>query len=84
MPPRAGKNSPNEGRTKIVEHRLQHEWWSVVGHDVEIRHNGKAVRSGRVDAVTKDDQILWVRHEGAHHRELFERFEGFEVWTEYK
>lgn len=67
-----------------MELHLQHEWWPVLGHHVQIRHNGKAVRSGRVDAVTKDDQILWVQLEGAHHRELFERSEGFEVWSECK
>ncbi|MDR7159910.1 hypothetical protein J2X42_002626 [Arthrobacter sp. BE255] len=61
---------------------FQHDWWPAVGHDVEIRHNGRVVRTGHVDAVTADDEILWVQHDGARHRELFEKSEGFEVWME--
>ncbi len=67
-----------------MEFHLQHEWGPLVGLDVEIRHSGKPVRYGHVDAVTRDDQVLWLRHDGALHRQLFERSEGFEVWTKCK
>ncbi|MEZ2388163.1 hypothetical protein AB6813_01215 [bacterium RCC_150] len=67
-----------------MELHLQHEWGQLVGQNVEVRRHGEPVRRGHVDAVTKDGQVLWVRHDGAHHRQLFERFEGFEVWTESK
>src|SRR4051794_17210651 len=62
---------------------LHHEWHPLTGQIVEIRFKGKPVRYGRVDVVTDDDQVLWICHDGAEHRRLFDKAEGFEVWSNY-
>ncbi|PVZ53873.1 hypothetical protein C9424_16815 [Arthrobacter sp. H-02-3] len=64
-------------------HRQQ-EWQPLLGQNVIIKRDGDVVRHGRVDAVTPDDQILWLDVEGTEPRRLFERSEGFEAWIAYK
>ncbi|QQQ64405.1 hypothetical protein [Paenarthrobacter ureafaciens] len=63
---------------------LQQAWHPLVGQQVVIRLSGHVVRCGTVDAVTTDDEVLWLASEGAVPRQLFERSEGFEVWIDYK
>lgn len=63
---------------------LQPEWFPVVGELVEIRLGGRTVRTGRVDGVTSDDQILWIAADGAELRAMYERAEEYSVWIEYK
>jgi hypothetical protein len=63
---------------------LQAEWFPVVGEIVEIRLYDNTVRTGRVDGVTPDDQILWIASDGADPRALFERSHAYSVWIEYK
>jgi hypothetical protein len=60
---------------------LQTDWRPLVGQTVEVRRHGDHVRSGTVDAVMEDNSILWIAFGGAHHRTMFERAEGFTVWT---
>ena len=36
------------------------------------------------NAVTEEDAVLWLSSDGTETRQLFERFEGFEVWIDYK
>jgi hypothetical protein len=56
--------------------------WAVMpGTFVEIRRKGRPVRTGRVDAVSLDAELLWIAHDGAVPRQLFEKAEGYEVWT---
>ncbi|HJW01414.1 MAG TPA: hypothetical protein VJ617_20180 [Arthrobacter sp.] len=62
---------------------LQHDWFPVLGHTVEIRHWNSTVRAGRVDAVTQDGSILWLAAEGHQPRRLFERAQGYQVWIQY-
>lgn len=63
---------------------FQHEWHPLVGQQVVVRLHGNVVRYGIVDAVTEDDEVLWLNLEGPASRQLFERSEGFEVWIDYK
>ncbi len=63
---------------------LQTEWFPVVGENVEIRLRDKTVRTGRVDCVTPDDQILWIASDGADPRAMFDRAQHYSVWIEYK
>jgi hypothetical protein len=67
-----------------VAFHFQHEWYPLVGQQVVVRLRGNVVRHGTVDAVTKDDEVLWLDLEGTAPRQLFERSEGFEVWIDYK
>ena len=63
---------------------LQPEWFPVIGEIVEIRLNDTTVRTGMVDGVTYDDQILWMAADGAELRMMFERSQDYSVWIEYK
>lgn len=56
------------------------DWHSLPGAHVEIRHQGAAICTGTVDAVTSDGRILWV-HTGPDGRRLFEKAEHFEAWA---
>ncbi|MFJ4027512.1 hypothetical protein ACIPWF_09975 [Paenarthrobacter sp. NPDC089989] len=42
------------------------------------------MRSGFVDGVTTDGSILWLAAYGAEPRTMFERFQGYTAWIEYK
>jgi hypothetical protein len=63
-----------------MTYRLVHDWNALVGAAVEIHQNDTVVCTGIVDAVTNDDQILWIQSpvEG---RRLFERAESFQAWA---
>lgn len=63
---------------------FQHEWRPVVGQFVEVRHNFQVVRFGFVDAVTNDDQVLWLAPDGVMPRRMFSRADGYQVWIDYK
>ncbi|MGJ3190145.1 hypothetical protein [Paenarthrobacter sp. FR1] len=39
---------------------------------------------GIVDAVTIDDEILWLASDGVNQRRLISKADGFEVWMTYK
>ncbi|PVZ55944.1 hypothetical protein [Arthrobacter sp. H-02-3] len=63
---------------------LQLDWLPVAGETVEIRIKDKIVRTGRVDGVTPDNQILWIAADGAEPRAMFERSHNYSVWIEYR
>ncbi len=63
---------------------LQYDWGPLLGKVIEVRLDDKAVRLGRVDGVTSDGRILWLEGHGAEPRRMFERYEGFTAWIEYK
>lgn len=62
--------------------RRHQEWHPLLGLDVTVKRDSTVIRRGRVDAVTSDDQILWLEGHGAERRRLFERSEGFETWID--
>ena len=51
---------------------------------VQIRNNGRFVRTGIVDAVAVDDAILWLAADGVIQRQLIAKADGYEVWMTYK
>jgi hypothetical protein len=56
-------------------------WDLLPGTWVEIRHSGRPVQSGPIDAVTVNADVLWLAANGPHPRRLFEKAEGYEVWA---
>jgi hypothetical protein len=54
-------------------------WDLLPGTLVEIRHSGRTVQTGRIDAVTVNADVLWLAASGTHPRRLFEKAEGYEV-----
>ncbi|AOY71059.1 hypothetical protein IG195_15870 [Arthrobacter sp. TES] len=63
---------------------LQPKWQPLIGQLVIVKLQDEEIRRGVVDAVTDDDQILWLDTDGAEPRRLFHRAEGFKVWIDYK
>ena len=60
---------------------LKHDWLSIVGEKVEIRHhNSDQVWVGTVDAVTRDGRILWLLTGGPHERRMIQRDAGYTAW----
>ncbi|MDR6989280.1 hypothetical protein J2Y66_003795 [Paenarthrobacter nitroguajacolicus] len=67
-----------------MKYHRQHDWFPVLGELVQIRNTGKILSYGVVDAVTKDDSILWLAADGVNPRQMVCRSEGNEVWITYK
>lgn len=64
--------------------RPHHSWIGLVGEWVLIRRSGRDIDEGFVDAVTEDDQILWLAQEGVDSRRLVTRAADIEVWVDHK
>jgi hypothetical protein len=54
-------------------------WDLVPGTMVEVHKDGKVLRTGRIDAVTLDADIVWLANNGSHPRSLFEKSEGYQL-----
>ena len=63
---------------------LQPKWQALIGQMVIVKLLDEEIRRGVVDAVTDDDQILWLDSDGTEPRRLFHRADGFQVWIDYK
>ena len=48
------------------------DWSNLVGLPVELRQQGKYIRSGVVDAAMPDSSALWLAAHGADDRQMFE------------
>jgi hypothetical protein len=58
------------------------DWSLLIGAFVEIRKHLQPPRSGFVDDAMADSSALWLAADGAHHRVLVEKAEGYEVWVD--
>ncbi|MDQ0864540.1 hypothetical protein [Arthrobacter globiformis] len=57
------------------------DWKHLLHAPVEIRHGGKTVRAGLVDAVMPDSSALWIAAEGNLPRQMYDAARGYEVWV---
>lgn len=62
---------------------LKPDWTRLVGKAVEIRQNHAVVRRGVVETVMPDGSVLWISPDGTNSREMVERAEGFQVWSNH-
>jgi hypothetical protein len=62
----------------------QPDWSRLLGQHVEIRQDGRLLRTGTVDAVMPDNSILWLSAEGPWPREMVERWDGRVVFARYE
>jgi len=67
-----------------MTYHKQDDWLPLTGETVQIRINGRPVRTGFVDAVTIDNQILWLASDGVYQRRMISKVDGYEVWMTYK
>jgi hypothetical protein len=59
---------------------LYGDWNELTGLEVEIKKDGRSVRTGHVGAVTRGADALWLESHGAQLRTLFEKAEGYTAW----
>jgi len=56
------------------------DWNLLAGRQVQIRQDGRVIRTGRVATVTRAANALWLESPSAHLRTLFEKAEGYTAW----
>lgn len=56
------------------------DWWRVVGAVVEVRRDGRHLRSGLVEAVTRDGAVAWLAQDGPVERMLIDKESGHTIW----
>ncbi|MFF1381954.1 hypothetical protein ACFVWT_00155 [Arthrobacter sp. NPDC058288] len=54
-------------------------WQELIGSRVELRLDGRLVRTGEVEDATQDSSVMWLRFDGNHGRQLVSRTDGYEV-----
>lgn len=60
----------------------KHDHWNLLLHSlVEIRHRGRAVRRGQVEAVMPDSSALWIAADGCLPRQMYDTASGYEAWV---
>ena len=75
--PRCPSSNGGAGRTLKVDN-----WVNLKEATVEIRRNGRLIRTGRVDAATLDSTMLWISQDGIDRRTLIHKQDGYEVWVD--
>lgn len=55
------------------------DWQELRGRRVRIQKDGRIVRSGYVEQVTREADVLWLEGHGVHPRQLFEKAEGYSI-----
>jgi hypothetical protein len=59
-----------------------HTQWSLLTNAlVDIRHNGRVIRTGIVEDVTPDSSTLWIAADATHPRQMFEVSQGHQAWV---
>ena len=66
-----------EGRTPMSE--AMDEWNLLVGRTIELRRDGRHVRTAEVEVVTSDSSIMWLRFDGNHLRKLISNTDGYDI-----
>ena len=60
----------------------QHSHWNLlINVPVEIRHNGRVVRTGIVDDAMPDSSALWIAADANEPRQMYTVAEGYQVWV---
>jgi hypothetical protein len=57
------------------------EWSLLINALVEIRHNGRVIRTGFVEDVMPDSSVLWLAADTNNPRQMFEAGQGHQVWV---
>ncbi len=57
-------------------------WRRLIGTTVQIRHNGRIIRTGTVDNAMADSTALWIAGDSTQSRAMYEAGRGIEVWSE--
>lgn len=55
------------------------EWRDLVGCTIELRREGRLVRTAEVEEVSADSSLLWLRFHGNDGRQIITQWDGFDV-----
>lgn len=55
------------------------DWQHLRGSWVELRADGRLVRTGEVEDVAADSSVLWLRYNGAHGRQMIAAGDGYDI-----
>ncbi|WP_427118259.1 hypothetical protein [Pseudarthrobacter scleromae] len=54
-------------------------WQTLAGRTVELRYEGRLMRTAEVEEVSADSSLLWLRPHGNDHRQIIGQWEGYDV-----
>ncbi|MCG2624726.1 riboflavin kinase [Arthrobacter sp. I2-34] len=57
------------------------EWSLLINAWVEIRHDGRVIRTGFVEDAMPDSTALWIAADANGPRQMFEASQGHQVWV---
>ena len=57
-------------------------WRRLIGATVQIRQNGRIIRTGTVDDAMADSTALWIAGDSTQPGAMYEAARGIEVWSE--
>ena len=63
-------DSTPDSRFDKPQSKMVTDWRPLVGQDVQIWRGNKIVDQGRVETVTADGKVLWLKQQGAIERRL--------------
>jgi hypothetical protein len=55
------------------------EWNLLVGRTIELRRDGRHVRTAEVEVATSASSIMWLRFDGNHVRKLITKTDGYDI-----
>ncbi|MGK3958798.1 hypothetical protein ACLKOZ_21705 [Arthrobacter sp. R4] len=50
-----------------------------MGRTIELRRDGRLVRTAEVEAVSADSSLLWLRFHGNDGRQIIAQWDGYDV-----
>jgi hypothetical protein len=59
--------------------RAVRDWPLLVGTVVEVRREGRVVRTGLVEDVTASGEIVWIAADGFDGRTMIDKREGYQL-----
>ncbi|BCW35944.1 hypothetical protein StoSoilA2_20000 [Arthrobacter sp. StoSoilA2] len=68
-------------RSKRATPREQVEWSTLINALVEVRHNGRVIRTGFVEDAMPDSSVLWIAADANDPRQMFDASQGLQVWV---
>lgn len=74
-----GVKSITERKTVDTTSNQISDWSGLAGQTVQVKYQGKTIRTGRVEIVSGDVGTLWLERTGVLERKLHSRAEGFGI-----
>ena len=73
-------NHEYKAGTAISSERFECPWTGLVGCEIEVYDDEKMTDWGRVDTITTDGRVLWLKQDGVRSRRMVELMAGTVVF----